>query len=270
MSSPHDSVGRTRRRTEWIDARSIDRMADLLDRPHGCAAGVVPVPWHWMYFFNESVPGNRVGPDGHPLRGDFLPQVALPRRMFAGSEIRAKYILRPCVVLPASISLIAGLAAASFFKYAIDWSYVASLLSAPGLKPNTDSGAGTTPASARSITWLARASTSTTDAALRMALPGRVSAGQAGGEILSQTRAPACGPPYQPPNRGHLAVTSVDPRTTRYSSCCAAVAHAWFGRILRRAPIGYEPQSIGAPSRLERMPCSWLAPACGCIWDPEG
>ena len=88
MSSPHDAVGRTRRRTEWIDARSIDRMADLLDRPHGWAAGVVPVPWHWMYFFNESVPGNQVGPDGHPLRGDFLPQIALPRRMFAGSEIR--------------------------------------------------------------------------------------------------------------------------------------------------------------------------------------
>jgi 3-methylfumaryl-CoA hydratase len=41
-----------------------------------------------MYFFNESVPSSRVGPDGHPLRGDFLPPIALPRRMFAGSEIR--------------------------------------------------------------------------------------------------------------------------------------------------------------------------------------
>jgi 3-methylfumaryl-CoA hydratase len=88
MSPPHDAVGRTRRRTEWIDVRSIDRMADLLDRPRGWAAGVVPVPWHLMYIFSESVPSSRVGLDGHPLRGDFLPPIALPRRMFAGSEIR--------------------------------------------------------------------------------------------------------------------------------------------------------------------------------------
>lgn len=89
MTSLSDAVGRTRRRTEWIEARSIDRMTDLLDLPRGWAGGAVPVPWHWMYFFNESVPSHRVGPDGHPLRGDFLPQIALSRRMFAGSEIRS-------------------------------------------------------------------------------------------------------------------------------------------------------------------------------------
>ena len=84
-----EAVGRTRSRTEWIDERSIDRMTDLLDLPRGWAGGIVPLPWHWMYFFSETVPAARVGADGHPARGDFLPPIALPRRMFAGSEIRA-------------------------------------------------------------------------------------------------------------------------------------------------------------------------------------
>jgi 3-methylfumaryl-CoA hydratase len=64
-------------------------MEDLLDLPREESNGVVPVPWHWVYCFSESVPNRRVGEDGHPLRGDFLPPIDLPRRMFAGCEIRS-------------------------------------------------------------------------------------------------------------------------------------------------------------------------------------
>jgi len=94
MTSPYEAVGKTRQRTEWIGSAEIDRMTDLLNLPRGWTGGVVPVPWHWMYFFNESVPNNRVGPDGHPLRGDFLPEIEFPRRMFAGCEIRSFADLR--------------------------------------------------------------------------------------------------------------------------------------------------------------------------------
>lgn len=41
--------------------------------------------WHWLYFL-EAAPLSKVGPDGHAERGDFLPPVSLPRRMWAGSR----------------------------------------------------------------------------------------------------------------------------------------------------------------------------------------
>lgn len=48
----------------------------------------VPLPplWHWFYFLPRA-PQSRLGSDGHPERGGFLPPIALPRRMFAGARI---------------------------------------------------------------------------------------------------------------------------------------------------------------------------------------
>jgi 3-methylfumaryl-CoA hydratase len=47
----------------------------------------VPLPplWHWLYFL-EAARASKIGADGHPERGDFLPPVPLPRRMWAGSR----------------------------------------------------------------------------------------------------------------------------------------------------------------------------------------
>ena len=89
-----EAIGRTRRRTIWLDPAAIDRMTDLLDLPRGSMSGTVPVPWHWVYFFSESVANRRIGRDGHPARGDFLPAVRLERRMFAGSQIEVVAELR--------------------------------------------------------------------------------------------------------------------------------------------------------------------------------
>src|SRR6185295_18675265 len=49
--------------------------------------------WHWLYF----LPIYRIsksGPDGHPTRGEFLPPVPLPRRMWAGSRFEFHRPLR--------------------------------------------------------------------------------------------------------------------------------------------------------------------------------
>jgi 3-methylfumaryl-CoA hydratase len=46
----------------------------------------LPAGWHWLYF-NPLEIQSRLGPDGHPARGDFLPPVALERRMWAGSRL---------------------------------------------------------------------------------------------------------------------------------------------------------------------------------------
>ncbi|MGX1809187.1 FAS1-like dehydratase domain-containing protein [Nocardia sp. NPDC055321] len=46
----------------------------------------LPPLWHWAALarWPDSA---RIGADGHPARGSFLPPVALPRRMFAGGEV---------------------------------------------------------------------------------------------------------------------------------------------------------------------------------------
>ena len=46
----------------------------------------LPAGWHWLYF-NPMEVQSRLGEDGHPARGDFLPPVELPRRMWAGSRL---------------------------------------------------------------------------------------------------------------------------------------------------------------------------------------
>ncbi len=54
---------------------------------------VLPPLWHWLYF----LPLHRqseIGADGHPRRGGFLPPVALPRRMWAGSQFEFRGPIR--------------------------------------------------------------------------------------------------------------------------------------------------------------------------------
>ncbi len=62
-------------------------MEALLDRdPGGIRAGdPLPLGWHWLYF-NKPVRASNLGPDGHERRSEFID---LPRRMWAGGELRA-------------------------------------------------------------------------------------------------------------------------------------------------------------------------------------
>lgn len=46
----------------------------------------LPLLSHWLYCL-DATPLADIGPDGHARRGDFVPPVALPRRMWAGSDI---------------------------------------------------------------------------------------------------------------------------------------------------------------------------------------
>jgi 3-methylfumaryl-CoA hydratase len=48
---------------------------------------VLPLLYHWLYFWNVQSP-DKLGPDGHPAKGGFLPPVPLPRRMWAGGRIQ--------------------------------------------------------------------------------------------------------------------------------------------------------------------------------------
>ncbi|MGZ9083446.1 MAG: acyl-CoA dehydrogenase, partial [Rhodoplanes sp.] len=52
----------------------------------------LPPLWHWLYFLPRA-PAARIGNDGHPQRGGFLPPVELPRRMFAGARLHVRHPL---------------------------------------------------------------------------------------------------------------------------------------------------------------------------------
>ena len=73
-------------------AHALQASLDLT-RPEQAIAEDLPPLWHWLYFL-EAAPLRRIGPDGHPQRGGFMPPVVLPRRMFAGGRSRFERPLR--------------------------------------------------------------------------------------------------------------------------------------------------------------------------------
>ena len=83
-----DWIGRTERRVDRVTAAPLAALSATLDRddPEPRSGTGVPPLWHWLYF-TPITPQHDIGPDGHPRRGDFLPPVPLPRRMWAGSRI---------------------------------------------------------------------------------------------------------------------------------------------------------------------------------------
>ncbi|WP_424189215.1 hypothetical protein ACOBQX_12225 [Actinokineospora sp. G85] len=55
--------------------------------------GVLPPLWHWFHFLDQPR-GDELGPDGHPLRGRFLPPLPDRRRMIAGGRLSWRAPLR--------------------------------------------------------------------------------------------------------------------------------------------------------------------------------
>jgi 3-methylfumaryl-CoA hydratase len=89
-------IGRTESTTDTITAAPVAALDALLDRDHAPRAqgDAIPPLAHWLYFLPIHRQ-SRIGPDGHAARGEFLPPVELPRRMWAGSRIE---FLRPLAI----------------------------------------------------------------------------------------------------------------------------------------------------------------------------
>lgn len=89
-------IGRTDEAVDRIDPRLVRSFLATLDRDPGDMSEGDPVPLclHWC-LAPPVMPNSATGPDGHPARGGFLPPVPLPRRMWAGGELR---FLAPLVV----------------------------------------------------------------------------------------------------------------------------------------------------------------------------
>jgi 3-methylfumaryl-CoA hydratase len=83
-----DWIGRTESTDDVATAVPYSELSATLDWPSERPAAGTPLPalWHWLFF----LPLHRqteLGDDGHARRGGFLPPVALPRRMWAGSQL---------------------------------------------------------------------------------------------------------------------------------------------------------------------------------------
>jgi 3-methylfumaryl-CoA hydratase len=93
LAQYRDWIGRTDVRQDVVTAAPLVALSALLDRDDPPPIDGQPAPplAHWLYFL-PNYRQSQAGPDGHALRGSFLPPVPLPRRMWAGSRIE---FLRP-------------------------------------------------------------------------------------------------------------------------------------------------------------------------------
>jgi 3-methylfumaryl-CoA hydratase len=87
-------VGREQRSVDALNPFPARALATALDRAElSGEGGALPALWHWLYFI-ETPRGDGTGPDGHPLKGGFLPPIPLARRMWAAGRVQVHRPLR--------------------------------------------------------------------------------------------------------------------------------------------------------------------------------
>jgi 3-methylfumaryl-CoA hydratase len=80
-------IGRIETDVDYVTIPAVHRLSATLDRDDPMPKFGEPLPIGWQsILFPRIVRHSQVGVDGHPKRGDFLPPVPLPRRMFAGKR----------------------------------------------------------------------------------------------------------------------------------------------------------------------------------------
>jgi 3-methylfumaryl-CoA hydratase len=88
-------IGRTTEASDNVTAHLVKGLRATLFQEIGepKAGDAAPFTAHWC-LAQPVFPMSQLGPDGHPTRGGFLPPVPLPRRMWAGGELRFVDALR--------------------------------------------------------------------------------------------------------------------------------------------------------------------------------
>ncbi|HZC16753.1 MAG TPA: hypothetical protein VE309_08325, partial [Caulobacteraceae bacterium] len=80
-------IGRGEIRRQLLDAETARRFAAAVGADLDVEHKAPPLA-HWAFFL-EVVGPSEIGPDGHPRRGlGIMPDVTLPRRMFASAVLR--------------------------------------------------------------------------------------------------------------------------------------------------------------------------------------
>ena len=80
-------IGKQSSTKALVTAYQADALTATLDRddPPYKEGDVIPPGWH-LFYIREVVKLRDTAEDGHPKRGDFLPPIDLPRRMWAGTK----------------------------------------------------------------------------------------------------------------------------------------------------------------------------------------
>jgi 3-methylfumaryl-CoA hydratase len=87
-----DAIGRREVQHDTLDLRQARHMQLALDQPATLSFGdALPPFWHYLYF-NPQLRASELAADGHERLGRFLPDMGLPRRMWAGGRVE---IARP-------------------------------------------------------------------------------------------------------------------------------------------------------------------------------
>ena len=100
-------IGQRESDVDYVTIPAVHRLAATLNRddPMPRNGDPLPIGWHFM-LFPRVARQSQLGADGNPQRGDFLPPVPLPRRMFAskrttvvdglrvGDEVRRESVIK--------------------------------------------------------------------------------------------------------------------------------------------------------------------------------
>ncbi len=80
-------IGNSERHCDILTLAPLVGMAAMLNKTQLSISEGFELPplWHWLYFLNPA-PQSALAADGHARKGDFLPPIELPRRMWAGSR----------------------------------------------------------------------------------------------------------------------------------------------------------------------------------------
>lgn len=82
-------IGRTETSTDTVTPQLAARLSATVESSRTALGKGDPLPQGWYsVLFPRVVPRSQIGADGHPALGDFLPPVALPKRMFAGKRMQ--------------------------------------------------------------------------------------------------------------------------------------------------------------------------------------
>ena len=88
MSDQYDAwIGKQSSTEALVTAYQADALTATLDRDDSLykEGDAIPPGWH-LFYIREVVKLRDTASDGHPKRGDFLPPIDLPRRMWAGTQ----------------------------------------------------------------------------------------------------------------------------------------------------------------------------------------
>lgn len=88
-------VGRSIEIDDEVTLPAVRRIAAMVDADPAAYAEGAEIPRHWYsMFFTANPRASQIGPDGHPRKGEFLPPIPLPRRMFVGRKVEFPGVLR--------------------------------------------------------------------------------------------------------------------------------------------------------------------------------